>query len=350
MSSCVKVAAIHAASVFLDRKKSTEKAIGLIREAARSGAELIAFPESFIPGFPVWAALWPPIDNHDLFAAMARESVLVDGPEMNMLRAEARELGVFLSVGFSEKSPVSVGGLWNANVLIGDDGSILTHHRKIVPTFYEKLIWASGDGAGLAVADTRLGKIGALICGENANPLARFALMAGGEQIHISNWPPIWPTRRPKGGGNFNNVNANRIRTAAHSFEAKAFGIACAGFMDAKMRAFLLERDPAIGDVIDGTPRAASFFVAPTGEPTGETAQDEEAIVYAEFDLEDCVEPKQFHDVVGYYNRFDIFDLRINRTRLVPMKTAGASDPDFVPVDPDFDEPQAHPRTTEGLR
>ena len=315
-----KAAAVHAAPVFLDRTATTEKAISILREAAKAGAELIAFPETYIPAFPVWAALWAPIDNHDLFVRMADQSVLIDGPEVTRLRAEARALGVIVSIGISERSPVSAGGLWNSNLLIGDDGEILVHHRKLVPTFYEKLVWASGDGAGLKVAEVRLGRIGCLICGENTNPLARFALMAQGEQVHISSWPPMWPTRRPSGGGNFNNVAANRIRASAHSFEAKAFGIVTAGYMDAPMRAFLIARDPTVAAVIDQTPRAASFFVDPTGEVLGDTLQNEEGIAYADIDLNKCVEPKQFHDVVGYYNRFDIFDLSIDRTRLAPAK------------------------------
>ena len=318
-----KAAAVHAAPVFLDRTATTEKAVSIIREAAKAGAELIAFPETYIPAFPVWAALWAPIDNHDLFVSMADQSVLVDGPEVARLRAEARALGVMISIGISERSPVSAGGLWNSNLLIGEDGQILVHHRKLVPTFYEKLVWASGDGAGLKVAESRLGRIGCLICGENTNPLARFALMAQGEQVHISSWPPMWPTRRPSGGGNFNNVAANRIRASAHSFEAKAFGIVTAGYMDAAMRAFLIERDPAVAEVIDQTPRAPSFFVDPTGEVLGDALQEDEGIAYAEIDLNQCVEPKQFHDVVGYYNRFDIFDLSINRTRLTPAKFSG---------------------------
>jgi len=315
-----KAAAVHAAPVFLDRKATTEKAVAIIREAAKSGAELIAFPETYIPAFPVWAALWPPIDNHDLFVRMAAQSVLADGPEVARLCAEARALGVVVSIGISERSAVSAGGLWNANLLIVEAGDVLVHHRKLVPTFYEKLVWASGDGAGLKVAETRLGRIGGLICGENTNPLARFALMAQGEQVHISSWPPMWPTRRPQSGGNFNNVAANRIRASAHCFEAKAFGIVTAGYMDDAMRAFLIERDPAIADVIDHTPRAASFFVDPTGEVIGDVLQDDEGIAYAELDLNRCVEPKQFHDVVGYYNRFDIFDLSVDRTRLTPAR------------------------------
>jgi aliphatic nitrilase len=236
-------------------------------------------------------------------------------------------------MGISESSPASVGLMWNSNVLIGPDGAILNHHRKLVPTFYEKLVWAAGDGAGLRVVDTPVGRVGNLICGENTNPLARYALMAQAEQVHISSWPPMWPTRRPSAGGNFNNVAANRIRASAHSFEAKAFGIITAGYMDAAMREFLIARDPAVIDVIDRTQRAASFFVDPTGEVIGDMLQDQEGIAYAEFDLQRCIEPKQFHDVVGYYNRFDVFDLTIHRKRLVPATFVDTSEPVEIVLD-----------------
>ncbi|MBN9042085.1 MAG: aliphatic nitrilase [Rhizobiales bacterium 62-47] len=347
MSSSVKVAAVHAAPVFLDRAATTAKAISIIREAAAAGAQLIAFPETYIPAFPVWAALWAPIDNHDLFRRMAEQSVSPAGPEIAALRREAKTLGVIVSMGVSESSPASVGAIWNSNILIGDDGEILTHHRKLVPTFYEKLVWASGDGAGLKVAATRVGRVGNLICGENTNPLARYTLMAQAEQIHISSWPPMWPTRRPSEGGNFNNVAANRIRASAHSFEAKAFGIITAGFMDAAMRDFLVARDPSVVEVIDRTPRAASFFVDPAGETLGDMLQDQEGIAYAEFDLSRCIEPKQFHDVVGYYNRFDVFDFTVNRKRLKPATfidadaSAAASDADDRELPSDSTTPRA---------
>lgn len=328
-----KAAAVHAAPVFLDRAATTEKAVSILREAARNGAEFVAFPETYIPAFPVWAATGAPITNHDLFARMAAESVFLDGPEVTRLRQEARALGVFVSIGISERSAASLGALWNANLLIGEDGGILVHHRKLVPTFYEKLVWAPGDGAGLQVADTRIGRLGGLICGENTNPLARFALMAQGEQVHVSSWPPIWPTRPPAEAGNFDNVAANRIRASAHCFEAKCFGIVTAGFMDRAMRDALVARDPACAPVLDGTPRAASFFVDPTGAQIGDALQDAEGIVYAEIDIAHCVEPKQFHDVVGYYNRYDVFDLKISRIRQQPatfldnVPSAGHAEP-----------------------
>ena len=313
-----KAAAVHAAPVFLDKRATAEKAASLIREAADAGAELIVFPESYIPAFPVWAALWAPIYNHDLFEAMVENSVAVPGPELALIAEEARRRQVFVSIGISEKSPLSTGCIWNANLLIGDEGQLLNHHRKLVPTFFEKLVWAPGDSAGLRAVPTRLGNIGALICGENTNPLARYALMAQGEQVHISNWPPIWPTKPPQSGGNYDNIAANRIRAGAHSFEAKAFGIVCAGYMDSRMRDFLVARDPNVAAIIDQTPRAASMFVDPTGAQIGESLQNEEGILYANLDLNQCIEPKQYHDVVGYYNRFDVFDLRITRERQKP--------------------------------
>lgn len=311
----IKVAAIHAAPVFLDKRATAEKAVDLIAEAARQGADLVVFPESYLPAFPVWAALWAPLYNHDLFARMVASSVSIPGPEIRMIATEARKRGVFVSLGISERSPVSVGCIWNSNLLIDDNGQIINHHRKLVPTFFEKMVWAPGDGAGLQVSDTRIGRIGALICGENTNPLARYALMAQGEQIHISTWPPIWPTRAPRSGGNYDNVAANRTRAAAHSFEAKAFSIVCAGVMDRAMRDFLVDRDPTVADILDETPRAASLLIDPTGTQIGDALQDGEGILTGELDLNACIEPKQFHDVVGYYNRYDVFDLRVTRSR-----------------------------------
>ncbi|HEU5478758.1 MAG TPA: nitrilase-related carbon-nitrogen hydrolase, partial [Candidatus Tumulicola sp.] len=168
-SPTIKVAAAHAAPVYMNRAATIEKALSIIDEAARNGAELVVFPESYVPGFPVWAALRSPIDNHDWFKRMVANSIVVDGPEMAKIRAAAKRNGVFVSIGISESTRASVGCIWNSNVLIGDDGGILNHHRKLVPTFFEKMVWASGDGHGLVVSDTRIGRLGALICGENTN-------------------------------------------------------------------------------------------------------------------------------------------------------------------------------------
>ena len=324
--SISKVSAAHIAPVFLDKKATTKKALAWMDEASRKGAQLVVFPESFIPGFPIWAALWAPLHNHDLFSLFVENSLCVDGPEIQAICQQAKKSQIFVSLGFSEASPNSVGCIWNSNLLISDEGEILVHHRKLVPTFFEKLIWVPGDGAGLKVAHTRIGNIGGLICGENTNPLARYTLMTQQEQIHISSWPPIWPTRNPTDSGNYNNLQANRIRASAHSFEAKCFGIVCAGFMDKAMFNFLVQRDPSIAPILEKTPGAESFFVNPTGAQFGDTLQQSEGLIYAEFDLNQCVEPKQFHDVVGYYNRFDIFNLQVNSRRIEPLTWTSIND------------------------
>jgi aliphatic nitrilase len=315
----IKVAAAHVAPIYLDRDATIEKACAIVGEAARHGARLVAFPETYVPAFPVWLALRAPIGNHALFVRLSDQSLVLPGRELERLREAARRSRILVSIGFNERSESSVGCLWNTNVLIGDDGAVLNHHRKMVPTFYEKLVWAAGDGAGLKVCDTPAGKIGMLICGENTNPLARYSLIAQGEQVHISSYPPVWPTRDPRAGGNYDLAAAIRIRASAHSFEAKAFNVVVSGFMDRAMRDALAAGDRDVGEILDRTPRGISFVTGPTGEVLSEVLSDDEGILYQELDLGACVEPKQIHDVAGHYNRFDVFELRVNRRRLKPI-------------------------------
>lgn len=323
------MSACNVAPVFLDTAATVAKTISLIAEASSHGAELVVFPETYIPAFPLWAAYTAPIDNHDLFKRLAEQSIYVDGPEIAQLRKACQTYEVFAHIGFNEKSRASVGCLWNASVFISDDGAILNHHRKMVPTFYEKLIWSNGDGAGLKVVDTRIGKIGSLICGENTNPLARYTLMAQGEQIHISSWPAVWPTRRPTdtGGKVYDNVSANRTRAAARCFEAKCFGIACASYMDQTMKDILVQSDPSCKDLLDTLQQGASLFLDPTGAQIGDEVKGREGIAYAEFDLSLCIEPKQFHDLVGGYQRHDVFRLSVDRRRHEPIAWASSSSP-----------------------
>ena len=321
-----KVAAAHVAPIFMDVGATIDKACSIIREAAGNGAQLVVFPETYVPAFPLWCALQSPIHNHDLFRALAANAIRVPGPELAMVADAAREAGVFVSLGFNEGTDVSVGCIWNSNVLIGDDGSVLNHHRKIVPTFYEKLVWAAGDGAGLRVADTRIGRLGMLICGENTNPLARYTLMAQGEQVHMSTYPPMWPTHDPSSSDNYDIEHAIKIRAGAHAFEAKAFNIVASAFLDKATRDLLAARDPDAGRILDGSPRSVSVVMGPDGKPVSETLRDSEGLLYADIDLSACVEPKQYHDVVGGYNRFDIFNLTVDRTAHRPVSFEARSD------------------------
>ena len=335
-----KVCAAHVAPVFLDKLATIDKACALIAEASHAGAKLIAFPESFVPGFPVWAAVQAPIKSHDFFKRLAANSIEVSGPEVTALCAAARDNSIVVSIGISERSPVSVGCLWNTNLLIDADGNLVNHHRKLVPTFYEKLIWANGDGAGLRVCNTDLGKIGMLICGENPNPLARYSLIAQGEQVHISSYPPVWPTRPANEPGRYDLASAIRIRAGAHSFEGKVFNVVSSGFLDKSTLDALRTIDRGSLETLENSPQAVSMVLGPSGEIISDTWSETEGRLYQEIDIAQCVEPKQFHDIVGYYNRFDVFELNVTRKRLTPIVFSDEGDESLLPA-----YQQGQPRT-----
>lgn len=315
-----KVAACHIAPVWLDTKATIQKAIEWIREAHSNGAQLVCFPETFVPCYPSWTQLKAPVDNHHLFQKLCEESLYVDGPEIMTIQQVCLDLGVIVCLGFNEKSRVSVGCLWNSYVIIGDDGSIMAHHRKIMPTFCEKLIWSHGDGNGLTVCDTKIGKIGALICGENTNPLAKYALIGQGEQIHISMWPAFFITRRPGSGVNYDLDNANRIRAGCQAFEAKSFTVICSNFFDEAAKEFCKNDNPANADCYDHVSQCSTMFVDPTGAQIGDSLKDKEGIAYCTFDLNKSVELKQYQDLAGYYQRYDIFKFSVDRTPAVPVR------------------------------
>lgn len=334
MSTTHTLAAAHLAPVFLDAAATTAKAIDAVKEAAAHGAELIAFPEAYIPGFPVWAALRAPIRNHDLFRAFVHSSVYADGPEVGSVRQAAKENGITVSLGVSERSHTSVGSVWNSNLLIGPDGRIINHHRKIVPTYYEKLVWTPGDGQGLRVEETPVGRVGGLICGENSNPLARYTLMAQAEEIHISSYPPIWPTRDSADGGKpYDLAAAIRIRAGAHSFEAKVFNLVVSSVIDDSTRQGLASLDTEALRVLEESARGVSLVIDPFAEVISDVLQNDEGILYQEIDTEACIEPKQFQDASGYYNRFDIFDLSVNRRRIEPIHFIDAPIVHSAPLD-----------------
>lgn len=355
MANLVRVAACHASPIFLSARKTTDKAISLITQAAARKANLIVFPETYISAFPIWSSVRPPTENHDLFHRMVKDSVYADGEEMEGVREAARAAGSVVSIGFSERSRHSNGCLYNSNLIIGADGEVLVHHRKLMPTFFEKLTWSPGDGYGLRVADTQFGRVGGLICGENTNPLARYALIAQAEQIHISSWPAIWPTRTPQkksqdGDGittapspaNYDNIAANRTRAAAHCFEAKCFGVACSSHLGEDAIETVIDgasQPETVAETLRGMTRAATFFLDPTGAPlpsftfkqgsdepqSAPHLQNEEGILYADMDLEACIEGKQYHDVVGGYQRMDVFSLKVDRSRRDPVRFSDAN-------------------------
>ena len=183
------------------------------------------------------------------------------------------------------------------------------------------------------------------ICGENTNPLARYSMMAQGEQTHISSYPPVWPTHDPKDGGNYDLAHAIQLRAGAHSFEAKAFNVVASGFMDQPMFEYLKSLHPDAARILEGSPRSVSLVTNPSGESIVTVLRDEEGILYAEIDVAKCVEPKQFHDLSGGYNRFDIFQLTIDRT---PHRPAAFADPQSETPDTEDREADVPPEATHG--
>ncbi len=310
-----KVAAVQAAPVFLDTAATVEKACVLTREAAAAGAELVVFPEVFVAGYPYWNWYLSPLEGSPWFARLQQSSINVPGPEVDRLCQVAARLGVYIVIGVNESVTYSLGTVFNTNLIIGPEG-LIARHRKLVPTFAEKLTWASGDGSSLRVHETKFGPLGVLACGENTNTLARYTLLAQGELIHIANYiafPFV---------ANYDMPEAIRIRAGAHSFEGKIFTIVACSAMSPELVA-TLKPTPQQEKMLTGTPNAFSGIYGPDGRLVGEPIIDREGIVYADIDLNRCIEPKQYHDILGHYNRFDIFTLEVNRTPLEPIRFRG---------------------------
>jgi aliphatic nitrilase len=325
-----KAAACHAAPIYFDTPATIDKACAWIAEAAANGASLVAFPESFVSSFPVWCGVYAPVDTHPFFTQFAASAILINGPEMARLREAARKHAVFVSIGINEGTLNSFGCIYDTNVLIGDDGSILNRHRKLVPTYWEKLAWAPGDGSGLRVVDTRIGRIGALVCGENTNALARYALLAQGENVHISSFSPRWPTH-PPGEVAYDLEASIKLRAGAHAFEGKLFNIVSSGFLPPAAIDLISRDDKRARRLMEEAPKSVSMILGPDGVAISTVLRDEEGIAYADIDLARCVVPKQFQDVVGYYNRFDVFDVKVNRRALNPAQFSDASSDSDVP-------------------
>jgi aliphatic nitrilase len=311
----VRVAAVQAAPVWLDAAATVSKAVSLIREAGRAGARLIAFPEVFVPGYPYWNWVLTPLEGSPWFRRLSEESVRVPGEHTLALGAAAAQVGATVVIGVNERHETSPGTLYNSNLVFGPDGTLLGRHRKLVPTWAEKLTWAGGDGSSLRLYDTVAGRLGTLACGENTNTLARFALLALGEQVHVANFP-AFPFNE-----NYDMAAAIALRAGAHSFEGKLFTVVSCSAMTAEILGDLGDT-PERRKVLEGRPNALSGVFGPDGGAVGAPLIDEEGIVYADVDPEAGTEARQMHDIVGHYNRFDVFQLSVWGESLAPLRWA----------------------------
>jgi aliphatic nitrilase len=305
----VRVAAVQAGPVYMDLEGTLEKACSLIEEAGRNGARLVAFPEVFVPGYPYWSRYLAPIASVRYTKELLGQAMVIPGPATDRLGQAARNASCHVVIGVNERPARAHGTLFNTNLVIGPDGRILGRHRKLVPTLSEKLVWAYGDGEGLRTYDTELGCLGTLICGENANPLARFVLIAEGEQIHVANYLAL--PRKDAGG--YNLAKDIEIRSAAHAFEGKTFTIASSMTIDQSVIDYFAA-EPQLQELLSSGTVGHTAVYGPWGLPVaGPLEPGVEGILYADIDLEDALLPKLRHDVGGGYNRFDIMQVTVRR-------------------------------------
>lgn len=303
-----KAAAVQASPVFLDTDATVDKVCLLIEEAAANGASLVAFPEVFVAGYPYWNWMMTPVQGSPWFEKLCRSAIEIPGPEIQRIAQAAKNHGVHVVVGVNERSRTGIGTIYNTLVIIGPDGRLLGRHRKLVPTWAEKLTWANGDGSSLRVYDTAIGKLGALACGENTNTLARFSLLAQGELVHVASYIAL-PVAPP----DYDMAEAIRVRAAAHSFEGKVFTVVACSTISAEIVDAMADGKPEVRAQLERRNSAFSGVLGPDGRVIGKPLIDDEGIVYADIDLSRCIQPRQMHDITGHYNRFDIFDLRVNR-------------------------------------
>jgi nitrilase len=309
-----RAATVQAAPAFLDTAATVTMACGLIAEAAGNGARLVAFPEVFVPGYPYWNWIMTPLAGSPWFERLVRASVLVDGPEVAQIRAAARDAGCHVVIGVNERDPWSYGTLYNAILFIDDTGELLGVHRKLVPTWAEKLTWGYGDGSSLRVYDTAIGPLGGLACGENTNTLARFALLAQGELVHVANYIAL-----PTVPADYDMVEAIKLRAAAHSFEGKLFTlVSCSVISDEIVDALAV--DEQARELLTRKNCAFSGIFDPGGRLITEPLIDVPGIRYADIDLNSTIQPKQMHDIIGHYNRPDVLQLRLNTRRNRPLE------------------------------
>jgi nitrilase len=322
------VAAVQSSPVFLDLAATLEKSCDLIRQAGEGGARLVVFPEAFLPAYPVWAWFIPAGHTHalrELYTELHGNSISVPGPETERLGQVAAEYGMTVAMGVNERNSEGSGTtLFNTLLYLGPDGSVLGRHRKLVPTAGERLVWGRGDGTDLEVYDLPFGKLSGLICWENYMPLARYALSARGEQIHLA---PTWDRGEPW------------ISTMRHiAKEGRTFVLGCcqAFHMDDIPDRFSF-KDKYLQGVEGWLNSGHSVIVDPDGKILAGPAEEEETILYAEVRPGQLVGPRWQLDVAGHYDRPDVFELLMHRR---PVQGVGGAEPEVHRKAPPTDTPE----------
>jgi len=296
----VKAAVVQAAPVLFDREATTEKAIHLIQEAGANGAQIVLFPEAFIPAYPRGLSFGTVVghrkpDGRDLWQRYFENCVPVPGPTTQTLGQAAKTAGVYLIMGVVERDG---GTLYCTTVYFGPDGELLGIHRKLKPTASERLIWGEGDGSTLTALDTEFGTIGGLICWENYMPLARMAMYAKGVQIYLA------PTADSR-----DTWQATLQHIAC---EGRCYVLGCNQFVRKDMYPPDLPRIEELIDQPEIMCRGGSSIIGPLGDVIAGPLYDQEGVLYAQLDLSEVARSKFDFDVVGHYARSDVFEFKVH--------------------------------------
>lgn len=338
MSSTVKVAVVQAAPAFLDLDAGIAKAIRLIEEAAADGARLIAFPETWLPGYPWYIWLDAPAMTMGYVPRYAANSIVEGSPQDLALAAAARDNKIHVVMGLSW----NVGGtLYMGQWHYGPAGETISRRRKLKPTHVERTVYAEGDGSDMVVVDTDIGRVGALCCWEHIQPLNKYAMFSQNEQIHIASWPSF---SLYEGGAYALGPEVNTAASQIYAVEGQCFVLAACATVSQEMVDMLCDT-PAKQQFLKLGGGYARIF-GPDGSPMGNIlAPHEEGLVVAEIDLAMIAIGKAAADPCGHYSRPDVFRLMFNDKPAPPVVGFGAEPARMRSVAP-TDEPAEGPSET----